>query len=132
VGKTVVITGASSGIGEALARAWGRRGETVVLNARDGGALARVAKDVVAVGGSAIVHPGDVTREEDRLSLVERARRETGRIDVLVNNAGRGHYGSVARVAMGDLEALFALNVFAPLRLAQLAIDPLTRCGGRS
>jgi short-subunit dehydrogenase len=130
VAKTVVITGASSGIGRALARAWGRRGAAVVLSARDGNALARVARDVEADGGVAIVHPGDVTREEDRVRLVERARTETGRLDVLVNNAGRGHYGSVARIGMTDLEALFALNVFAPLRLAQLAIDPLTRSGG--
>lgn len=128
--STVVITGASSGIGQALARAWGRRGATVILSARDSDALARVARDVEADGGVAIVHPGDVTREEDRVRLVERARTETGRLDVLVNSAGRGHYGSVARIGMTDLEALFALNVFAPLRLAQLTIDPLTRSGG--
>src|SRR6516225_963004 len=88
--STVVVTGASSGIGEALARAWARRGATLVLSARD----------------------------------------EAGRLDVLVNNAGRGYYGSVARIDARELEALFALNVVAPLRLAQLALDPLTRTGG--
>ncbi len=128
--STVVITGASSGIGQALARAWARRGATVVLSARDREALVRVSEEVESEGGSPIVHPADVTREDDRVRLIERARSETGRLDVLVNNAGRGHYGSVARIEMTDLEALFALNVFAPLRLAQLAIDPLTRSGG--
>lgn len=126
---TVVVTGASGGIGEAMARAWGRRGATVVVSARDEDGLARAAREVEGAGGRAIVQRADVTREEDRVRLIERAR-ETGRLDVLVNNAGRGHYGSVARIEVAQLEALFALNVVAPLRLAQLALDPLTRSGG--
>jgi short-subunit dehydrogenase len=129
--QTVIITGASSGIGEALARAWARRGATVILSARSEKALARVADDIRRDhAGKAIVHPGDVTREEDRVALVGSARAHTGRLDVIVNNAGRGYYGSVARIDVGEIEALFALNVIAPLRLAQLAIDPLTRTGG--
>ena len=126
---TVLVTGASSGIGESLARAWARRGATLVLAARDEAALTRVAREVERAGGRAIVQPADVTREADRVRVVERAK-ETGRLDVLVNNAGRGYYGSIARIDTGELEALFALNVVAPLRLAQLSLDPLTRCGG--
>ena len=128
--QAVVVTGASSGIGEALARAWARRGATLVLSARDEVGLARVARAVEAAGGRAIGVPADLTREQDRVQLVERARAEVGKIDVLVNNAGRGYYGSVARIGPHDLEALFALNVVAPLHLAQLALDPLTRSGG--
>lgn len=130
MGPTVVVTGASGGIGEAMARAWGRRRATVVLSARDEEGLARSAREVESAGGRAIVQRADVTREEDRAALIERARAETGRLDVLVNNAGRGFYGSVANIDVGELEALFAVNVVAPLRLAQLALDPLTRCGG--
>jgi short-subunit dehydrogenase len=126
---TVVVTGASGGIGEAIARAWGRRGATVVVSARDEAGLERTARQVEAAGGRPIVQRADVTIEEDRVRLIERAR-ETGRIDVLVNNAGRGYYGSAANIAVRDLEALLALNVVAPLRLAQLALDPLTRTGG--
>lgn len=128
-GPTVVVTGASHGIGAALARAWARRGATLVLSSRDAGALSDVAREVERAGGRAVVQPGDVTREDDRARIVEVAR-STGRLDVLVNNAGRGYYGSVASIGAVDLEALFALNVVAPLRLAQLALDPLTRSGG--
>jgi short-subunit dehydrogenase len=127
--RTVVITGASAGIGQCLARAWGKRGATVVLSARDEEGLARVAREVERAGGRPIVQRADVTIEQDRVRLVDVARA-TGRLDVLVNNAGRGYYGSIVQIDPADLQALFALNVVAPLRLAQLALDPLTRCGG--
>ncbi|MCL2448047.1 MAG: SDR family NAD(P)-dependent oxidoreductase [Polyangiaceae bacterium] len=128
---TVIVTGASSGIGEAIARSWARRGATVVLSARSEATLARLADEIERDdGGKAIVASGDVTREGDRVRLIESAKEKTGRLDVLVNCAGRGYYGSVTRIDAGELEALFALNVIAPLRLAQLAIEPLTRTGG--
>jgi short-subunit dehydrogenase len=126
---TVLVTGASAGIGQCLARAWGKRGATVVLSARDEAGLERVAREVEKAGGRAVVKRADVTVEADRVALVD-AAKATGRLDVLVNNAGRGYYGSIAQVDPEELMGLFALNVVAPLRLAQLALDPLTRTGG--
>jgi short-subunit dehydrogenase len=116
--RTVVITGASMGIGRALALAWAARGERVVLSARSGDKLAEVARDVEAAGGQAVVVPGDVTDETHRAALVEAA----GEIDVLVNNAGRGFYSPALKIDLEEMRALFELNVFAPLRLAQLAV----------
>ncbi|HEU4410576.1 MAG TPA: SDR family NAD(P)-dependent oxidoreductase [Polyangiaceae bacterium] len=128
--EVVAITGASSGIGEALALAWARRGAGLVLGGRDAGALARVAREVERAGGEAFVEPGDVTDEADRARFVGRALREKGRLDVLVNNAGRGYYGAVRALDLAEVERLFALNVFAPLRLTQLALGPLEASRG--
>jgi short-subunit dehydrogenase len=128
--RTVVITGASSGIGRALALAWAKRGADVVLSARGAEALEDVAEAVRSRGGRSFVCAGDITVEADRVGLVEAARLATGRLDVLVNCAGKGYYGSVAAIDARELGELFALNVVAPLRLSQLAIDPLTRTSG--
>jgi short-subunit dehydrogenase len=129
-GPTVIVTGASSGIGRALALAWGKRGADVVLSGRSAPALEEVADALKRCGSRAFVHSGDVTLEADRIALIETARSSTGRLDVLVNCAGQGYYGSVSQIDPDELAALLALNVVAPLRLAQLAIDPLTRTSG--
>ena len=126
----VVITGASSGIGRAMAMTWAVRGASMVLSARNEAALAEVARDVASAGGEAFVEAGDVTDEAHRQRLITRAMTEKGRIDVLVNNAGRGYYAAVRDIDPAELEALFALNVIAPLRLTQLALDPLITSGG--
>jgi len=125
VTRRVVITGASSGIGRALAVAWGSRGASVVLAARDARVLDEVAGDVRAAGGEAYSEPCDITREEDRARLVERSRAAMGGIDVLVNNAGKGYYAAIRDLDLAEVEALFAVNVFAPLRLTQLALPHL-------
>lgn len=124
---TVIITGASMGIGEALALAWAKRKATVVLSAR--GPLERVAKACEGLGGRAIVVNGDVTDEAHRKELVARAA-ETGSIDVLVNNAGRGFYSPALKIDIDEMRRLFELNVFAPLRLVQLAAAELERAKG--
>jgi short-subunit dehydrogenase len=116
--RTVLLTGASMGIGRALALAWGARGDRVVLSARSADKLAEVAREVEAAGGQAVVVPGDVTDEAHRTALVEAA----GEIDVLVNNAGRGFYAPALKIDLDEMRALFELNVVAPLRLVQLAV----------
>lgn len=126
---TVIITGASTGIGRALALAWAPRGATVVLSARSRGPLEEVAREVESAGGRALVVCGDVTDQAHREALVARAA-ETGRLDVLVNNAGRGFYAPFERIDLAGVRALFELNVLAPLALSQLACPHLERTGG--
>jgi NADP-dependent 3-hydroxy acid dehydrogenase YdfG len=95
-GKVVAITGASSGIGEATARVLAERGSRVVLGARRGERLDRLAKDIRQRGGVAVTHVTDVTRREDLVGLVGRASAEFGRLDVLVSNAGVAKIGPMS------------------------------------
>jgi short-subunit dehydrogenase len=126
----VIITGASMGIGRALALAWAARKADLVLSARGRDALEEVVRAVEAAGGRAIAVPGDVTEEGHRADLVARAVRDFGGLDVLVNNAGRGFYAPVLQIDVTKLRELFDLNVVAPLRLAQIAAPHLERAGG--
>jgi short-subunit dehydrogenase len=128
--KVVLITGASSGIGRALALAWASTGAKVALSARGEGPLAEVAEAVKRAGGEALAVPSDVTVEASRKALVERTLSAFGGLDVLVNNAGRGHYAAALSVEPEQLEETYRLNAVAPLRLSQLAIDALTRSKG--
>ena len=127
--STVIITGASMGIGRALALAWAEEKATVILSARGRAALDEVAAEVAARGGRAVVVPGDVTDEGHRVELVRVAQDEGG-IDVLVNNAGRGFYSPALKIDVAKMRELFELNVVAPLRLVQLAAPHLERSRG--
>ena len=121
---TVIITGASMGIGRALALAWADENATVVLSARGRDALDDVAGEVAARGARAVVVPGDITDEAHRIELVRHAV-DHGGVDVLVNNAGRGFYSPALQIDVAKLRELFELNVVAPLRLVQLAAPHL-------
>ncbi len=128
--STVVITGASTGIGRALALAWGDRGATVILSARSAEPLREVAIEVERRGGRARVVPGDVTDGAHRSALVAEAIAAGGGIDVVVNNAGRGYYALFPEIDLDGLRALFELNVVAPLALTQLALPHLVSARG--
>lgn len=126
---TVIITGASTGIGRALALAWAPRGATLVLSARSRGPLDEVAREVDAAGGKSVVVCGDVTDPAHREALVARAA-DTGSVEVLVNNAGRGFYAPFEKIDLAGMRDLFELNVLAPLALSQLALPYLEKTRG--
>jgi short-subunit dehydrogenase len=87
-GLVGVVTGASSGIGEGIARMLGRHGVNVALAARREEKLERLANEIESFGSSAIVVPTDLHEDDDLLALIERSERELGSIDLLVNSAG--------------------------------------------
>src|SRR3954470_2231667 len=127
---TVIITGASMGIGRALALAWADEKATVILSARGREALVEVAGEVSKRGGRAVVVPGDITSEEHRLEVIQRAV-DNGGGDVLINNAGRGFFPAPPlRIDVVKLRELFELNVVAPLRMVQLAAKHLESAKG--
>src|SRR6202050_3634948 len=108
IDKVVVITGASTGIGAELAKQLGARGAKVVLAARRKPELYAVAQ---AIGDGALAVVADVTKRGDVQHLAKAAIERFGRIDVWVNNAGRGISRSVADLTDEDLDAMWTVNM---------------------
>jgi NAD(P)-dependent dehydrogenase (short-subunit alcohol dehydrogenase family) len=106
--KTAVVTGASSGIGAAIARKLGSEGWNLVLAARRQKELASVASES---GGKALVVVTDVTRRGDLERLFDEALKTFGQIDVWVNNAGRGIGKKVLEVTEGEFDEILAVNL---------------------
>ncbi len=117
--RVTLVTGASSGIGEATALALGAAGGTVALVARSQGKLEEVAAAVQAAGGTATVHPVDLTDLEAIDALCAQTLAHHGHVDILVNNAGRSIRRSVANSTdrFHDYERTMQLNYFAAVRL---------------
>ena len=125
--KVVIITGATSGIGEATAKRFGREGAVLLLAARSRGKLEALATELRGVGTRAVAQPTDVTRPVQLDALVERALREFGRIDILINNAGVGLFAPVETSQEEAVRAMFETNFFAPLRAARAVIPAMRR-----
>lgn len=123
-GKVVIITGASEGIGAHLAAVLQRRGVHLSLIARNGAKLAAVA------ASGDLVTAGDITEDSVRSALIAGTVARWGKIDILINNAGRGSYYSAFETPLAEARALFELNFFGPLALAQLAAPYLRRTRG--
>ncbi|HET9950416.1 MAG TPA: SDR family NAD(P)-dependent oxidoreductase [Candidatus Eisenbacteria bacterium] len=111
-GKVVVVTGASSGIGAALAEAVAAAGGRPVLAARREAELHAVAS---RCGAEALVVPADVRRREDVARILERALERFGRLDVWVNNAGRGISKPVSRLTDEDVDEMMSVNLKSAL-----------------
>ena len=130
-GQAVFITGASSGIGAALAREFARRGADVALAARRTERLDALAEDVRRSGGRALAVACDVTKDGDVERAVAATRAAFGRLDVVVANAGFGVVGDVARLTLDDYRRQFETNVFGVLRTVWASLDDVKRARGR-
>jgi len=132
LGKAVLITGASSGIGEELARQLAQQGALLTLAARRAEVLARLGGSIrEATGASPLVIECDVTREGD----VERAVAETvaarGKLDIAFANAGFGVAGTFAKLTLADYRRQLETNVFGVLRTLYAALPEVTRTHGQ-
>ena len=122
----VLITGASSGIGAALARELHRRGAKLALNARREDKLASLNAEV---GGNALILPGDVSDEATCRGLVRDTVEHFGRLDTVVANAGYGVSKPADATTRGEMERMFAVNVFGSHDCCRFAVEG--HAGGR-
>jgi short-subunit dehydrogenase len=130
-GKTVLITGASAGIGEALARSFARHGAKVVLTARRADRLDALRDAIVSDGGQALAVACDVTSRESLDAAMQQAVEVFGGIDVVVANAGFGVSGAVTKLETEDFRRQFETNVFGLIDTAYAALPHLVTSKGR-
>ena len=130
-GKTVVVTGASAGIGEELAVAVAARGADVVLAARDVAALERVASRCTSAGGRALVVPTDVADPAQCKALIEKTIAELGKLDVLVNNAGISMWARFEDITdLTIFERIMRVNYLGAVYCTHAALQHLKRARG--
>ena len=128
-GRVALVTGASKGIGRAIALELAEAGADLVINARGSAALDAVAAEIRARGRDVEAVLADVATEAGVRLVVERAVARFGRIDVLVNNAGKGSPKRLLDLTEEDWHASFELNFMSAVRLS-LACVPLMRTHG--
>jgi NADP-dependent 3-hydroxy acid dehydrogenase YdfG len=128
-GKTAVVTGASSGIGRAIAEKLGAAGAHVYLAGRTRDAMDASRARIEAAGGRATVVTLDVRDVGQVQELVQRAARETGRLDIMVNNAGVSYPTAISDADPEEWRAMLETNVLALLVGSQAAIRAMRQCG---
>ena len=116
-GKVVVITGASSGLGEAAARHLASKGAVVVLGARRTDRIQALAEELAATGSKALAVQTDVTQREQVQHLVDAAVKTYGRVDVLVNNAGLMPSSPLERLAVEDWDRMIDVNILSLIHI---------------
>lgn len=124
-GKIAIITGASSGVGEAAARAFAARGAKVVLAARSKDKIEALAAEL---GGLAVAT--DVTKADDRAALIEQTVATYGVIDILVNNAGFNSRGEFENLPTDGIQGIIETNLLAPMMLSHAAMPQLIASKG--
>jgi short-subunit dehydrogenase len=125
-GKVAIVTGASSGIGEATAKLFSIKGAKVALAARSKGKLLKLSKDLP----ESFVIPTDMRRVSDVKKMVAEVKKHYGRIDILVNVAGRGYDSFTEYIELDKLHEIFDLNFVGPLVAMQHVIPTMRKEGG--
>lgn len=124
-GSVVLITGASSGIGKAVALLFAREGARVLLTARRREMLEAVAKEIRDAGGEAEVFVADIGVESESVAMVEATLKRFGRIDVLVNNAGFGHFLPLNQTTSEDFHRIMEVNFFGAVYATKAALPTM-------
>ncbi|MGK5087648.1 SDR family NAD(P)-dependent oxidoreductase [Bdellovibrionota bacterium FG-2] len=130
-GKSVLITGASAGIGAALARLAAHQGAFVTLVARRDDRIKALAQEICAGGGRALAVAADVNRDGDLEAAVAAAIKEYGKLNVFIANAGFGVTGRLNELRLDDYRRQFETNVFGVLRSAYAGLESLKNSRGQ-
>jgi 2-keto-3-deoxy-L-fuconate dehydrogenase len=123
--KSALITGAGSGIGEAIAHALARAGAHVYVSDRDGENGQRVAEAILSEGRCASFISLDVTNEADCASAAAKVGENHGHLDILINNAGIGHVGTALQTTGEDMDRLYAVNVRGVFNVMKAFIEEM-------
>ncbi len=131
-GSVALVTGASSGIGEATARQLAAEGAAVSLIARRRPRLEKLADEITAAGGSAMVITADITKQSEAVNAVEQTIRKYGRLDTLVNNAGMMLNGYVLNAPTEEWDLMIDINLKALLYVTHAALPHLLQAAENS
>lgn len=129
-GKVALVTGASSGIGEAAALSLASAGATVAMAARRAERLEGLVRRIEAEGGKALALPCDMTIEAQAIKAVEDTVAKLGHIDVLINSAGVMQAGGIERCDLAEYRRVFDINLFATLYACKAAVPHMLAGGG--
>ncbi len=125
-GRRVLITGASSGIGEITSKQFAKKGAEVILLSEYGDGLKKVSEDIISSGGKAVIAHVDLSKREMVDGLISTLEQQHGPIDVLVNNAGVGLGASIIETKEKDLRFLFEVNLFSLISLSTQAFAAMS------
>jgi len=125
--RIVAITGASAGIGRAIAIRLARDGASLAICARRGDRLDRVAKEIIQAGGTSLPFVADVAQEAEMRAFIDRTVSRWGQLDVLVCNAGYGVYGAIDQVAPEKMKAMMEVNYLGTFNAARAALPIFRR-----
>lgn len=132
-GKVALVTGASKGIGEAIAHALAAAGASVVVNSRKQDDIDTVVSAIKANGGEAYAIAGNVGKDAEALQIIEKTIEKYGRLDILINNAAANPvYGPVLECESWAFDKIMEVNVKAPFNLSKLAFPYMKNSGGGS
>jgi ribitol 2-dehydrogenase len=121
-GKVILVTGASSGIGRAMARLFAGEGGQLALSARSEDKMKALAKEI---GGSPLIVPADMTKPADVDAMVERTIAHYGRVDIFIANAGIYVPGEVAKGDPAAWEEMIAINIASVFRAVRKVLPPM-------
>ncbi|KAA3613922.1 MAG: SDR family NAD(P)-dependent oxidoreductase [Calditrichaeota bacterium] len=127
--KVAIVTGASKGIGEAIAMSLAKEGAKVAIAARSTRLLEEVGQEIQSTGGEAFVFSGDMSNEKSIKSFIAATKKHFGRLDILVNNAGLGHFSPIAELATEKWDEMFNLNVRGLFIATREALPHLREAG---